>query len=321
MDSTARPIFILGIMPRSGTNYLWDLLRCHPDCAPARAPIREDFFLQHADALVTYAATVRRSWDPAWGVYADDVMKRLHESLGNALVDFLWVDRERRLLTKSPSVANLELFFDFFPRARLLVLVRDGRSVVQSCMTTFGWDFDLAARRWAEAAEAIHRFDRLHADSRLPYRVVRYEDLVDDLEGTMRKALEVVDLDVDAFDFPTAAALPVRGSSAFFGPERHSVHWEPVTKDPSFSPNQRWHGWDAALRERFDWIAGPQLEYFGYDRGTRPAKGVAAAARHTALDCGWRARTTSRHLAFRLRVRLGTASRPLRQRLGLVRGR
>ena len=57
-------IFVLGVMPRSGTNYLYDFLALHPDCAPARAPIWEDFFLQHADLLMAYTATVRRRWDP-----------------------------------------------------------------------------------------------------------------------------------------------------------------------------------------------------------------------------------------------------------------
>ena len=37
-----------------------------------------------------------------------------------------------------------ERFFAFFPCARLLILVRDGRSVVQSAVDTFGWDFDTA---------------------------------------------------------------------------------------------------------------------------------------------------------------------------------
>ena len=44
-------------------------------------------------------------------------------------------------MTKSPSVAHLDRFFAFFPRARLLILVRDGRSVAQSAIDTFGVEF------------------------------------------------------------------------------------------------------------------------------------------------------------------------------------
>ena len=58
--------------------------------------------------------------------------------LGDGLVSFLWVERDRRLVAKTASVRNVDRFFTFFLRAHLLILVRDGRSVVQSCMSTFG---------------------------------------------------------------------------------------------------------------------------------------------------------------------------------------
>lgn len=58
------PIFIHGILPRSGTNFLWDLLRLHPDCAPARVPVDEDWFLAHSDHLVHFVDDVGAAWDP-----------------------------------------------------------------------------------------------------------------------------------------------------------------------------------------------------------------------------------------------------------------
>ena len=38
----ADPIFIHGILPRSGTNFLWDLLVIHTDRTRARTPVNED---------------------------------------------------------------------------------------------------------------------------------------------------------------------------------------------------------------------------------------------------------------------------------------
>jgi Sulfotransferase family len=315
----ADPIFILGVMPRSGTNFLWDLLRLHPGCAPARDPIREDFFLQESDLLVRYSAAVRAWWDPIWGEFGADLPDRLHEALGEGLISFLWVDRERRLLAKTPSVRNLDRFFTFFPSARLLILVRDGRSVAQSCMATFGWDLDTAARRWREAADEIRRFDGAHQELHSRYRVVRYEDLVDDLTGTLSGVLDFLELDRDAYEFGAAAQLPVRGSSAYFGPDRASVHWEPIEKDAGFDPKERWRSWTPRTRQRFDWIAGEQLRHFGYGRSALPG-GIRQSVWQTLLDRRWQAATASRRLAYRLRVRVGTASRPLRQRLGLIRG-
>lgn len=316
----ADPIFLHGIMPRSGTNFLWDLLCLHPGCAPGRAPIREDFFLQEIDRLLAYTSAVQQWWDPAWGTFADDLPDRFHEALGDGLISFLWVCRERRLLTKTPSVKNVDRFFTLFPRARLLILVRDGRSVVQSCVATFGWDFDTAARRWAEAADEIHRFDERHRQRGLPYRIVRYEDLLDDLEPTLSGILDFLELDRHALDFHAAARLPVRGSSTYFGPGRDSVHWEPVSKDAGFDPRARWQAWAPELHERFDWIAGDRLRHFGYQRSAPLAPGVRLAVRQRALDWRWHTATAVRSVGFRLRVRLGTASRPLRQRLGLLRG-
>ena len=46
-----QPIFIFGIMQRSGTNYLWDMLRLHPDVA-IRMPIVEDHLLQRSHQLM-----------------------------------------------------------------------------------------------------------------------------------------------------------------------------------------------------------------------------------------------------------------------------
>jgi protein-tyrosine sulfotransferase len=317
----ADPIFILGIMPRSGTNFLWDLLCLHPQCAPARGPIREDFFLEASDHLMAYTREVRERWDPMWGVFDDDLIRRFHESLGDGLISFLWVERERRLLAKTPSVQHLDRFFTFFPRAHLIVLVRDGRSVVQSCMSTFGWDFDRAARNWAAGADEIRRFlaEGRHPSDR--FLLVRYEDLLDDLRGSLSSILRFLDLDHSDFDFGAAAGLPVRGSSFYFGAGRASVHWEPVESGPDFDPKERWRAWGPTMHERFDWIAGEQMRFFGYEEVVAPVSGPAKMARHVVLDWMWRGRALVRTSLFALRVRVGTLTLPIRRRLGLVRTR
>jgi len=294
-------IFVLGVMPRSGTNYLYDLLALHPDCGPARAPIWEDFFLQHADLLMAYTAAVRRRWDPDWGSPSDDLPDRLHEALGDGLVSFLCDSRGGRLLTKTPSVRNIDRFFTLFPRARLLVLLRDGRSVVQSCMSTFGLDFDTAARRWARAADEVRRFDERHRDRGLAYRLVRYEELLDDLEESLAGILDFLDLDRHAFDFEAAARLPVRGSSVHRGAGRTAVHWKPVERDASFDPRARWRAWPPALHQRFDWIAGGQLRHFGYEQSPPATVAARQAAWQHVLDWRWQATRAARLVGSRLR--------------------
>ncbi|HYZ12796.1 MAG TPA: sulfotransferase [Actinomycetota bacterium] len=317
--ANADPIFILGIMPRSGTNFLLDLLRLHPRCAPAREPVKEDFFVEQSDHLLAYAQDVRQRWDPMWGSFDDELMRRLYASLGDGLLSFLWVDRDRRLVAKTPSVRNIDRFFTFFPRARLLVLVRDGRSVVQSCMSTLGWDFDRAAKGWAAAADEIRRFQLIRPSSRERFLVVRYEDLLDDLKGSLSDILRFVELDVEEFDFDAAASVPVRGSSEYFGSGRTSVHWEPVPKGPEFDPKERWRSWSPDQHERFEWIAGRQSRYLGYPPSFDPVRAPSSVLRQRLLDARSRCKTTARSAAYHARVKLGTATRPLRERLGLVR--
>jgi protein-tyrosine sulfotransferase len=312
------PIFIHGIMPRSGTNFLWDLLLLHPDCAPAREPVREDLFLDHSDHLTAFVEAVRAAWDPRWGSFAPDIAARLHAALGEGLVSFLWADQGRRLVTKSPSVRHLGRFFAFYPRARLLVLIRDGRSVVQSSVDTFGWDFDRACRAWADAAEEVRRFQHAEAARSDRWRLLRYEDLVDDTEGQLRPILNFLGLDATRYDFEAARNLPVRGSSAF-GRQGSGVQWEPVARDATFAPKERWRSWSDEQLERFNWLAGEQLHGLGYT-ASRSHRGASRSIKHTLLDWRWSTARAARLVVYRSRVRVGTASRPLRRRMGLVRG-
>ncbi len=152
-----QPIFILAPLPRSGTNYLWDLLRLHKDCAAGRSPIWEDYLLKNASFLLQFVDAAQRSWDPSWGP-TEHLRADVKQALGESLIDFLTVDSTRRLVTKSPTLDNLEHFYDFFPDAHLVLLVRDGRDVVDSGITTFGWDLAEAAQVWAAGVDRVTAF-------------------------------------------------------------------------------------------------------------------------------------------------------------------
>ena len=82
----ADPIFIHGILPRSGTNFLWDLLLLHPDCSRAREPVNEDLFLDQSDHLAAYCRGCRAElWDPSWGTFGADVLDALFAGIGEGL--------------------------------------------------------------------------------------------------------------------------------------------------------------------------------------------------------------------------------------------
>ena len=63
--TVGQPLFLLGVSPRSGTNYLSDLVGLHPRCAVIRG-IWEDFLLAEFDHLESYVEEVAGNWQPRW---------------------------------------------------------------------------------------------------------------------------------------------------------------------------------------------------------------------------------------------------------------
>jgi protein-tyrosine sulfotransferase len=289
-----RLIFILGISVRSGTTYLQDLLRLHPDCDVDGVELEEDHFLAYADRLVEYTKLVTRNWKSG-----PEQLRRerdlVCQCIGDGLLSYLRLQvgnrRElagrrngkplRALVTKTPSITNLHLFFKMFPNADLLILLRDGRSVTESTMKTFYRSFVEEAGRWAAGCAQIQRFVETESNRGGRFLLVRYEDLYSRTEAELRKVMEFLRLDPAVYDFSAAMNIPVRGSSTLRqnGAEwsqsalAPGIHWNPVPKTPDFRPLERWSHWNRAQHERFNWIAGSWLEYFGYEvkayRGNR----------------------------------------------------
>jgi len=256
-------LLVLGITRRSGTNFLYDLICLHPDCARVEA-IWEDFALAHADRLRDYASALAEAWHGDWdpdGEHRRALVRRLGEGVVRFLADRVAPREEtpvRYAVSKTPSVENLETLSDF-PGARAIVIVRDGRDVVESGMRSFEWRFRDAARDWARAAERVAAARECEA----PFLLVRYEDLLADVAGELRRIFDYLELDAQRVDFAAAASLPVRGSSTF-GVGDGGVHWSPVDKTAEFQPVKRWTSWTRQRRERFLWLAGDRMRELGY---------------------------------------------------------
>ena len=257
------PVFLLGILQRSGTNYLYNLLLMHPALGDP-APIWEDHLLYHADMLFGYVKFVSREWEID-GLDTRPLAEEVASSLGNGLLDFLQSKtKDKRLLAKTPSVHNLSLFFRLFPSARLIILVRDGRAVVESGRRSFGWMYDIAIKRWAEAADEIRAFQQGQADQPCNYLLVRYEDVYADVEKELRRIFEFLELDASQYDFEAAKNMPIVGTSDYRKFGERSLHWNPIKKAEGFAPTRRWENWGRALHKRFNHLAGAELEYFDY---------------------------------------------------------
>lgn len=301
--SNNSPIFILGIMQRSGTNYFYDLLRLHPRCGSSTL-FFEDNLTRYSDSLINYVSSLRKSWE-AIKTVDPETEAALLRHLGDGILSFLesQVGEGQRVLVKTPSVENLPHFFRLFPSVSLLLLVRDGRAVVESGMKGFGWNFEKATRNWARAARSILDFDRVTKNSGHRYLIVRYEDLVTDLEKEVRRVLDFLGLDASQYDFQAAARLPVRGSSLFrgTGATENRVHWRPLEKNPEFNPLGRWERWGAFRHKRFNWIAGGALSLFGHQKQF-DKDGFLEGMVHGGLDGTWKVREGLHRALSKVRI-------------------
>jgi hypothetical protein len=296
------PVFILGIMPRCGTNFLSNLLLLHPACVP-RDTVWEDFTVAHTDLLMRYSDRVAQHWDTVWGV-SGQTRDELNHSLGTGLSRFLTLhSRGHRVVSKTPSVDKLELFFRFFPDAPLLILVRDGRAILESGIRSFGWNREANLHRLASAADKIAEFKRTHDDKVHRYLIVKYEDLWQRPAQEMREILEFLDLATDEYDFDQAAQLPVRGSSDLVHKGDESLHWKPVDKKPEFDPLSRFEHWTPAMHYRYNQVAGKPMEALGYKRVDSGRTSLIRRLTNLALDTSWLLIAALRPIHKRLRNR------------------
>ncbi|MCI0360079.1 MAG: sulfotransferase [Planctomycetaceae bacterium] len=282
-----RAIFIIGIEHRSGTNFLNDLLALHEDCCRPTT-IGEDFLLHNADHLRRYAAALHQSWNPDWRASAP--VADIGAALGRGLLSILEAQADRsapRILTKTPRADRLGLFPWLFPDHPLLIIVRDGRSLVESAVRSFGWTYGKAIERWARGARRILEFDRDQRDGSCRYLIVRYEDLVTGLESELRRILAFLRLDPAGYDFAAAAALPVRGSS-MLKTEGKQLHWTPVNKSKDFRPLERASNWTARQNRTFLRQAGHLQELLGYSLAGIPQSGLLDRLLARVNELRWR---------------------------------
>ncbi len=280
-------IFILGMLPRTGTNHLADLFELHQDVAVLK-PVFEDHLVRFSPLLTAYVEEVSRHWSSEWEVPLDEPANLLAE-IGGGVVRWIRAPFPgKTVVTKMPRVENVGRFFDLFPNCGLVILTRDGRSVVESGVRSFNWPYEFAFRMWNNAAEEVLRFREAHEDH--PRLVIlRYEDLIDDEGSVMARLFAAFGLDPEGFSRAALEELPVRGSSLLA--DSGALHWQPVARPEGFDPRQRWESWDRHLHRRFNAIAGAAQQDLGYSVESTPGSDSVlerAVSLRGAASARWR---------------------------------
>jgi hypothetical protein len=181
------PIFIGG-EPRSGTTLMRVLLDSHPAiaCGPESQFFADPKFWEYREHVTSKWA--RRA--EGFGYGASDLDDLFRDFVRGWFETYMKRQGKRRWADKTPQTLwVLPQVWSLFPKARFVHMIRDGRDVACSVIEQ-SWGPDNvkdAAERWVRSIECGLRW---RGDPR--YMEVRYEDLVADTEGQVRRVLDFV---------------------------------------------------------------------------------------------------------------------------------
>lgn len=300
-EGSPPPFFIVG-SARSGTTLLRLMLNAHPDVA---VPPESRFVTElwtgspevDAGAFLEALGSHKRfnAWElpieevrDAFGERSTlpyrDAIDAVYRAYTQARGKKRWGDKTPRYVEHLPFLAEL------FPDARFVHLVRDGRNVALSYADVpFGpKTIAKAADLWARRVSKGMRDGRALGAER--YVEMRYEDLVEDIEGRAKELSEFLDLSFDAgmLDYTERARSDVLPRAAKYNPH---VTEKPIAQTRSWRSDMP-PGHVAV----FEAIAGSVLAELGYEL-EHPAAGagakLAAALGKAGLPIGRLRRTSA----------------------------
>lgn len=183
VDAQPAPIFIVGCQ-RSGTTLLRLILDSHPNvsCGP------ETRFLASLSRITT-DEWQRLSQYGFPKEYWHEKVATLFDSFQS---DYAHARGKARWADKTPMYAlSLEYLDQLFPTCRIIHVIRDGRDVVASHRKRWGYVAAVkAVAKWPHYVTTARAVGlQMPADR---YLEVRYEDVVNNTETTMRRVLAFV---------------------------------------------------------------------------------------------------------------------------------
>ncbi len=251
------PIFLVGF-PRSGTTLLEQMLDAHPGLAameerPA-VPCLVEAFWQIAgdDPAAALARLDRRDAERLREVYFTEASRHVKLEPGQRLVDKLPL-----------NTAAVPLIWRVFPNARFIFALRHPCDVVLSCfMQDFAINAAMAGFHTLAGAARLYEAVMgawLHYEASLPLacHVNRYEDLIADVPGELRRLFEFLELPWD--DAALAHTDHARRREAINTPSQHQVT-QPIYR----SAAGRWRRYADQMAPVLP-VLQPFVERFGYD--------------------------------------------------------
>ena len=295
------PAFVVGF-PRSGTTLLATLLSRHSRiAAPPETRFMEEVVVGAADraAMLDRVRRNRRCRD--LGLDDAAIASRFLEGpptydwLFRVLLESYAGAAGRQLVVeKSPiHLLHVATLAEWYPDARFLLLVRDGRDCVLS-LKRVPWAHDSMLRHAAEWRRRMGAARRLLDNRGLRLHVVRYEDLVQAPETELRAAMAFLGL-----AFEPAQLLPSRTVPPI--PDWESAWKAKANEMPDRNRVSAWRrGSNPRTLRLMESVMGDTLTAWGYEiEDRRRDPGLALAGAILASDAAARLRGLVRRLRGR----------------------
>ena len=295
------PAFVVGF-PRSGTTLLATLLSRHSRIA---APPETRFMEEVVDGATDRAAMldrVRRTGGARTSVWMTPrsrvaSWKARRPMTGSSACCWRAMPEPPGgswIVEKSPiHLLHVATLADWYPRARFLLLVRDGRDCVLS-LKRVPWAHDSILRHAAEWRRRMGAARRLLDNRGLRLHVVRYEDLVQAPETELRAAMAFL-----GQAFEPAQLLPSRTVPPI--PDWESAWKAKANETPDRNRVSAWRrGSDPRTLRLMESVMGDTLTAWGYEtEDRRRDPGLALAGAILASDAVARFRSLVRRLRGR----------------------
>ncbi|XP_076836408.1 tyrosylprotein sulfotransferase 1, like [Brachyhypopomus gauderio] len=267
--SKGTPLIFVGGVPRSGTTLMRVMLDAHPEvrCGEETRVIPRLLAMQ---ATWSRSSRERVRLDEA-GVTEDVLDSAVRAFLLEIIVGH--GEPAPRLCNKDPfALKSLAYLSKLFPRAKFILMLRDGRATVHSMIsrkvTITG--FDLTSYRdclvkWNRAVEVM--YDQCQGASKGSCLPVRYEQLVLHPEQVMRELLQFLELPWDSSVLHHEQLIGKSGGISLSKVERST---DQVINPVNIEALSKWVGKipDDVVKDMAD--IAPMLRRLGYDPLANP---------------------------------------------------
>jgi tetratricopeptide (TPR) repeat protein len=250
-------IFLVGF-PRSGTTLLEQILDSHPQLQVMdEKPVLAAVLSTHEKLLKNYPESL--------ALLTDNDVKELRASYFDYVDKYISRSSQCKLIDKMPNnLVHIGLIQKIFPGTKFILAIRHPYDV---CLSNFMQLFRLnnamatslslndAAVAYNEVMSLwIHYEKTIHPK----YHLIRYEDLVDDIEKEARALLAFLEVgwDDSVLKFYEHARRKTRISTPSY---------EQVTQPVYKRAKYRWKAYEKYF-SAVDHLLTPYVDYFGYDK-------------------------------------------------------